>query len=81
MSLWYSFDRKMGGPQSLSGCGGKEKNIPSLSLPELNHGRPASSLVTILTELPLEVRASICVLLACNGIFSISIFQESFCSF
>jgi len=38
-----------GGPQSRSGRSGEEKKLWSCR--ESNHGRPANSLVTILTEL------------------------------
>jgi hypothetical protein len=30
-SLWYPLDRRLGGPQRRSGCGGEEKNSQSLS--------------------------------------------------
>jgi hypothetical protein len=44
-------DRRVDGPQSWFGCGGKEKT-PCL-FQELNPHLSACSLVTILTELPL----------------------------
>jgi hypothetical protein len=44
----YPLDREMGGPQSWSGCGGEEKN--RCFCWESNPSRPASGLVTILTE-------------------------------
>jgi hypothetical protein len=35
-SPWYPLDRRLGGPQSQSGCGGKEKNsLPLLGLKPL----------------------------------------------
>jgi hypothetical protein len=48
----YPLDRRLGGPQSRYGNGGEEEIIPSLPLRGINPGRPASSLVTIVTELP-----------------------------
>jgi len=30
-SPWYSLDRRLGGPQSQSGCGGEEKKFPVLA--------------------------------------------------
>jgi len=46
----YPLDRKLGGPQSRSGRGGEEKRIPSFPPQELNPGRPARNLFSILTE-------------------------------
>jgi hypothetical protein len=51
-SPWYSLDRRLGGPQNLSGCGGEEKNSqPPQGIKHQNPDPPAHSLVTILTEL------------------------------
>jgi len=47
---WYPLYRRLGGPQSQSGCSGEKKN-PSPSW-ESNPGHPAHSLITILAELP-----------------------------
>jgi len=44
--------RKLGGPQSLSICGGEEKISHHCPCLELDPGGPARSIVTILTELP-----------------------------
>jgi hypothetical protein len=43
-------DRRLGGPQSRSGRGGEEKNI-FYSCRESNPGRPATSLIIVLTGL------------------------------
>jgi hypothetical protein len=42
-------DRRLGGPQSLSGRSGGKKSCPFW---ELNLGHPPCSVVTIMTELP-----------------------------
>jgi hypothetical protein len=46
----YPLHRRLDGPQSPYGRGGEEKNFCPCR--ELNPGRPARNLVTILTELP-----------------------------
>jgi hypothetical protein len=48
----YPLDRRLGGPQSRSGRGGEEKDVPSSA--EHQPGRPSHILVTILTELRLH---------------------------
>jgi hypothetical protein len=50
-SLQYPLDRRLDGPQSQSGCGGKEENIPSLSLPGIE---PQSSSPHSSSVLPKE---------------------------
>ena len=51
-TLHYLWDKKLGGPQSLSGYGGKKKRSLLLSGNEPHFsGHPACSLVTILREL------------------------------
>jgi hypothetical protein len=47
----YPFDRKLRGPQSSSERSGEEKKSLQSPCRESNPGRPARSLVTILTEL------------------------------
>jgi hypothetical protein len=47
----YPQDRRLGGPQTRSGCG-DDKGSPHWPYRKSNLGRPARSLVTILTELP-----------------------------
>jgi hypothetical protein len=48
----YPLDGRLGGPQNWSGCYGEEKNLlPLLGIKLQFLGRPAHSLVTILTEL------------------------------
>jgi hypothetical protein len=47
----YPLDRRLGGPQNRSGHGGEEKNSHNCTRPELILGRPARSLVSVLTEL------------------------------
>jgi len=43
-SPWYPLDRRLGGPQSCSEHGGKEKNSqPPLGIEPLNPDRPAHS--------------------------------------
>jgi hypothetical protein len=50
--LHYPFNRRLGGPQSQSGCIGEDKNLLPLPGMEIIFlGRPANSLVTILTML------------------------------
>jgi hypothetical protein len=49
-SLLYSLDRKLGGLQSRSGCGGELKNPCHWC--ESNPGSPTRNLITTLTELP-----------------------------
>jgi hypothetical protein len=49
--LRYPLDRRLGGPQSRPGRGSKEKRIQFRSFRESSPGRPARSLITILTEL------------------------------
>jgi hypothetical protein len=44
-------DRRLGRPQSRSGRGVEEKKSNHCPRRELNHGRPARSLVSILSEL------------------------------
>jgi hypothetical protein len=39
MSSWFQLDRRLGGPQSCSGCGGEEKNY------KYNFGRKISEKV------------------------------------
>jgi hypothetical protein len=51
-SPWYPFDRRVGGPQSWSGCSGKEKVYHHCSCQELILGRPAHRLVTLVTGIP-----------------------------
>jgi hypothetical protein len=48
-SPWYPLDKRLGGPQSLSGHGGKEEKISAPARNQTRH--PASSLVNVLTEL------------------------------
>jgi hypothetical protein len=43
-------------PQSRSGCGGEEKKIPSPPFRKSNPGRPARSLVNVLTKLSRLVK-------------------------
>jgi hypothetical protein len=51
-SPWYPLDRRLGGPQSCSGCGDEEKNSqPLLGIKPENPDCPACSLVTVLNEL------------------------------
>jgi len=49
--LWYLLDRRLGGPQSWFGLGGKERTSLHHLRWELNSGHPACSLVTNSTEL------------------------------
>jgi hypothetical protein len=49
-SILYPFYKRLGRPQSRSGCGGEEKTY--IILRESIPGSPASSSVTILTDLP-----------------------------
>jgi hypothetical protein len=51
--ILYTVDRRFGGPQSRSGCGGEEKSHCCLCR-QLNRGRPVRSLVTALTQLSLQ---------------------------
>jgi hypothetical protein len=44
-------DRRLGGPQNRSGCGGEEKKAHYCPSRKLNAGRPFRSLVSVLTEL------------------------------
>jgi len=46
----YPLDSRLYGPKSRTGCGGEEKN--PYPCRKSNPGRPARSLVTILTEVP-----------------------------
>jgi hypothetical protein len=46
----HPLDRRLGGSQSRSGRGGEEKNSP-FPCKESNPGRPARSVVIVLTEL------------------------------
>jgi hypothetical protein len=46
-------DRRLGGPQSRAGRSDEEEKSHHWACRELNPGRPARSLITILTELPL----------------------------
>jgi hypothetical protein len=48
---WYPFDRRLSGPQRLSGHGGKKKKIPDPVGKHLSDR--AESLVTKLTELSI----------------------------
>jgi hypothetical protein len=48
----YPLNRRLGGPQNQSGCGGKEIEIPSLSLPRIEPCCPVHSLMSVLNELP-----------------------------
>jgi hypothetical protein len=49
----YPLNRRLGGPQSLSGSGGEgKKKSLHFSCPALNPGRPALSLFTVLNEPP-----------------------------
>jgi hypothetical protein len=48
----YPLDRRPGGPQSRSRHGGKDEESHHRSCREMNPGRPARSLVSILTEIP-----------------------------
>jgi len=48
----------MGGPQSRYGRGGQEKKITTTPCRELNPGRPARGVVSILTELPPTLERS-----------------------
>jgi hypothetical protein len=48
----YLMDRKLGGLRKQSGRSGEEKNSFHCPCRESNAGRPAHSLVSILTELP-----------------------------
>jgi hypothetical protein len=61
-----ALDRRLGGPKSRSGRGGEEKN-PQLYR-ELNPGRPARTLVTILTELPRLVTEKKCLTHSVRGL-------------
>jgi len=45
-------DRRLGGPQSWPGCGGKEINSHHCSCWELNPGHTAHSLISVLADLP-----------------------------
>jgi hypothetical protein len=54
----YVLDRRLDWLQSRSGCGGEDKK-KSLPCTESNLGRPARSLVTILTELPQRLKAKL----------------------
>jgi hypothetical protein len=47
----HPLDRRLGGPHISSGCRGEEKNSNHCTCVELNPGRPARSLVSILTKL------------------------------
>jgi hypothetical protein len=51
-STRYLLCGRVGEPQDRSGRGGEDKKFLPLSYRESNFGRPARSLVTILTELP-----------------------------
>jgi hypothetical protein len=46
----YPLDRIFGGTQSQTGCSGKEKKSNHYPCQEQNHGHPACSLVSILTD-------------------------------
>jgi len=48
----YPLDKRLGGPQSWSGCGGEQKKSHHCPHPKVNPGHPACSLVCILIELP-----------------------------
>jgi hypothetical protein len=49
--LQFVLGRRLGGPQSRSGHGGKEKNSqPQLGIKHLNHDLPVRSLVAVPTE-------------------------------
>jgi hypothetical protein len=50
-SLWYPFDRRLGGPLSWSGCGCEEEEIPSLYLPGNEPQLSSTNVVTMLTEI------------------------------
>jgi hypothetical protein len=52
----YPLDRRLGGggSQTRSVCDGKEGKSHQCPWQELNSGRPARSLVTVLTELPRQ---------------------------
>jgi hypothetical protein len=50
-----SLDGRLGGPQTRSGCGGKEKKFQYCPCRVWNTGRPAHSMVPVLTELPRHV--------------------------
>jgi hypothetical protein len=56
--------RRLGGPQSRPGGRGEEKNPINWSYRELNPGRSARSLVTILTELPRLITPNMCFILS-----------------
>jgi hypothetical protein len=57
-SLRYPLDRRLGVPQSWSGCCGEEKNPSLYRVP--NPGSPIRGLVTILTELSRRKERNIC---------------------
>jgi hypothetical protein len=48
----HLLDKMLGEPQSLSGLGGEETQFHHYPCQEFNLGRPASKLVSVLTELP-----------------------------
>jgi hypothetical protein len=50
-SPWYPLDRRVCGPQRRSRRGGEEKKSCHYARRELNPGRPAHSLVSVLTDL------------------------------
>jgi hypothetical protein len=47
----YLSEKRLNGPQSQSGCCGKEKRCLPTSYQELNPNHTACSIITILTEL------------------------------
>jgi hypothetical protein len=51
-SSLFPLDRRLGGPQSQSGCCGEEKNSHHCPHRKLKDGRPVRRLVTTLPELP-----------------------------
>jgi hypothetical protein len=83
--LWYSLVRWLGGTQSRSESGGEKKKPNSRR--ESNPGRPARSLVTVLTELSRLPRNNIVVIssvifhsVVCDGV-SICFRTESITKF
>jgi hypothetical protein len=50
-NLWYSLDRRLGGPQSWYGCDGEEKDLLPLPGIELRTLSSSPWLVTIMTEI------------------------------
>jgi hypothetical protein len=80
----YPLDRRLSGSQSRSGRGGEEKGSYYCPCRELNPGRPARSLVAILTELPRQVKFGECwksfvfYLLCCTGVkLGVSLFTNT----